>query len=245
MKDSLFAAPRETNTPFVFDENVAEVFPDMARRSIPGYETIIETIGRLAAAYAREGTRIYDLGCSLGEASVAARRCVRSPNVALVAVDNSEAMVRRCRSVLSSYRSEVPAEVVLGDIASVPVENASVVILNFVLQFIARDRRLGVLKKIHDGLCPGGILILSEKMCNADPLMEDLLTGQYFDFKRKNGYSELEISQKRSALEDVLVPDTWEEIRDRLRQAGFVHADRWFQTYNFCSIVAIKEGRQQ
>jgi tRNA (cmo5U34)-methyltransferase len=240
MKDSIFAAPNPSLQPFTFDENVAEVFPDMARRSIPGYDVIISTIGQLAAVYAKDNTVIYDLGCSLGAATVSMRRALGSRKVKIVAVDNSSAMVRRCEGVLASYISDVPAEVRLGDVAETDIKNASVVVLNFVLQFIPKEKRNGIISRIYEGLCPGGILILSEKLRNTDPVMEDLLTQRYFDFKRSNGYSELEISQKRTALENVLVSDTWDDIRSRLNESGFSHADRWFQTYNFCSIVAVK-----
>jgi tRNA (cmo5U34)-methyltransferase len=241
MKDSIFAAPNPSLQPFTFDENVAEVFPDMARRSIPGYEVIISTIGKLAAEYARDDTLIYDLGCSLGAATVSMRRNLQSRRVKIIAVDNSEAMIRRCEGILSSYVSDVPAEVRLGDVADMEISNSSVVVLNFVLQFIPKEKRSDIISNIYNGLCPGGILILSEKLRNDDPVMEELLTQRYFDFKRSNGYSELEISQKRTALENVLVSDTWDEIRKRLNSAGFSHADRWFQTYNFCSVVAVKQ----
>ncbi len=65
---------------------------------------------------------------------------------------------------------------------------------------------------------------------------------RYHDFKRANGYSELEISQKRTALENVLVPDTLEAHHARLARAGFPRSLTWFQYLNFASLIAFKEA---
>lgn len=242
MKDTVFTDPLSGGRPFTFDEKVAEVFPDMARRSIPGYELIINAIGRMAARHARDNSVIYDLGCSLGEASLAVRRAMPADRkVRLVAVDSSEAMIRRCSVIFSSYNSPVPAEAVLGDITRFRTPDASVVILNFVLQFIPREERDQILSRIWQDLLPGGILLISEKLKDPDPDAEALLTEEYFDFKRSNGYSELEISRKRTALEDVLLPDSWQELEARLHGAGFTRVQRWFQMYDFCSVMALKD----
>ena len=225
---------------FCFDDTVAEVFSDMASRSIPGYGTIADTIGRIGAVYATRETSIYDLGCSLGEVTLSLRRRI-NPDLKnrIIAVDNSPAMIERCRSRIMAYRSAVPVEIVLGDIGDIKIENASVAVLNFVLQFIDPSCRNQILRKICDGLNPGGILIISETLHQEDSVLEDLLTDLYLDFKRSNGYSELEISRKRTALENVLIPDTWNDLSHRLTKAGFSHVGRWFQTYNFCCCIAI------
>ncbi len=241
MKDSIFAQPISQPQPFAFDERVADVFSDMARRSIPGYENIIATIGQLSEAYATDGSVIYDLGCSLGAASAAMRKALdQKRQVEIIAIDNSPAMVERCQNLLSCYRSSINVKVKVGDITKEKITNASMVVLNFVLQFISPDSRDDILRGIYQGLQPGGIFVLSEKLKNPDPIIETALTDRYFDFKRHNGYSDLEISQKRTALEDVLISDTWQDLSDRLHRAGFEHFDRWFQTYNFCSVIAIK-----
>jgi tRNA (cmo5U34)-methyltransferase len=83
-------------------------------------------------------------------------------------------------------------------------------------------------------------LILSEKIKFADTAEQTLLTDLHLAFKRANGYSELEISQKRSALENVLIPDTLETHQARLQQAGFAQSLQWFQGMNFISLLAVK-----
>ncbi|TKA91562.1 carboxy-S-adenosyl-L-methionine synthase CmoA [Halopseudomonas bauzanensis] len=240
--DKLFAAPLPQVSDFVFDHNVARVFPDMIKRSIPGYPTIVENIGVIAAQYAQPGTLIYDLGCSLGAATQSMRRHLGGADCRILAVDNAEAMVVRCREYLAAQDSMmeelVPATVIQGDILQLELEPCSVVVLNFTLQFIAPEQRLAVITRIRQALLPGGILILSEKFRFADPVTQQHLEQVHYAFKRANGYSELEIAQKRSAIENVMLLDTQEAHFERLQAAGFSHACTWFQCLNFGSIMA-------
>lgn len=239
-QDSLFAKPLEKIVDFKFDEKVARVFPDMVKRSVPGYSTIIAAIGVLAAHYFQDGTRCYDLGCSLGAATLSMRHRLQGRDARIIGVDNSQAMMARCQKNLALDESDVLVDLVCADIRDITIENASVVVLNFTLQFIEAAERLAVIRRIHDGLMPGGILILSEKIAFDDPRTQDLFTELHHAFKRANGYSDLEISQKRAALENVLVPETIARHQSRLSDAGFASADVWFQYLNFASIIAIK-----
>ncbi|RJG48391.1 carboxy-S-adenosyl-L-methionine synthase CmoA [Motilimonas pumila] len=239
-KDTLFAAPVAQMGNFSFDENVAEVFPDMIKRSVPGYSNIISAIGMITARFAKENTRLYDLGCSLGAATLEMRRNVSLAGCEIIAVDNSSAMVERCQLHLDAYKGEVPVKVQCADICDIKIENASLVVLNFTLQFVPKAERHALIKKIYQGLVPGGVLVLSEKFHFDNDVTHNVLFELHHDFKRANGYSELEISQKRSALEDVMVPDTVEQNKQRLQQAGFEHVELWFQCFNFGSMVAIK-----
>ena len=227
---------------FVFDERVVRVFPDMIRRSVPGYGTIVPMIGMLARRYAQPGTRLYDLGCSLGAATLALRAAVRAPDVTLVAVDNSPQMIAGLERELADSEGDgrPPVEVRLADLMETPVERASVVVLNFTLQFVEPARRDGLLGRIARGTVPGGVLLLSEKVCFDDPVVQTLQTEWHHDFKRAQGYSELEIARKRDALENVLVPETLERHRQRLLETGFDRVVPWFQGFNFVSMVAFR-----
>ncbi|WP_027330911.1 carboxy-S-adenosyl-L-methionine synthase CmoA [Marinimicrobium agarilyticum] len=238
--DQLYANPLGEVSRFAFDRAVVEVFPDMIKRSVPGYATIINMIGDLAERYALSNSRCYDLGCSLGAATLAMRHRIRASHCEIVAVDNSPAMIERCRQVLAADTAEPPVELVCEDLQRVTPENASMAVLNFTLQFIPVEERLAVLKRIADGLLPGGVLILSEKVAFDDPIHNDLMIELHHNFKRANGYSDLEIAQKRSALEQVLIPETLGAHRERLREAGFTSVDVWFQCFNFASLIAIK-----
>lgn len=151
-------------------------------------------------------------------------------------------MVEHARRHVESYKSLVPVEVTEGDIRHIAIENASMVVLNFTLQFLAPDDRAALLKKIYQGLLPGGVLVLSEKFSFEDEQIGDLLFSMHHDFKRANGYSELEISQKRTMLEDVMLTDSVETHKSRLKAAGFEHCEVWFQCFNFGSLLAVKEN---
>ena len=234
----------EGGEPFRFDDKVARVFPDMLRRSIPGYAASLEAIGSLAARYVHAGTNCYDLGCSLGAATVAMRQGIREPGCRIVAVDTSEAMIERCREVVAEDSS--PADLmtdidfVLGDIRDTEFVNASMVVLNYTLQFVAPADRDVLLHKICAGMNEGGILVLSEKVVDENPGMESLLVDLHHEHKRRNNYSALEISRKRAALENVLIPETVPAHRARLKQAGFSHSAVWLRYFNFVSIIALR-----
>jgi len=239
-RDTLFSAPIDKLGDWTFDERVAEVFPDMIQRSVPGYSNIISMIGMLAERFVRPDSRVYDLGCSLGAATLSVRRNIHHSGCEIIAVDNSPAMVERCRRHIDAFRAQTPVQVIEADIRQVEIRNASLVVLNFTLQFLDPAERQLLLNKIYQGLLPGGALVLSEKFSFDDQTMGELLFNMHHDFKRANGYSELEISQKRSMLENVMLTDSVATHKSRLAEAGFGHAEQWFQCFNFGSLVAIK-----
>ncbi|BBN81998.1 carboxy-S-adenosyl-L-methionine synthase [Pseudoalteromonas sp. A25] len=238
-KDSIYATEQQVKD-FSFDANVVEVFPDMIQRSVPGYATIVSTMGKLAGQYAQSNSNLYDLGCSLGAVTLSMRRNIAKENCEIIAVDNSKAMVERCKMHLSGFKSDVPVSVQLGDITELDIENASVVAMNFTLQFIPKEQRETVLTSIYKGLKPGGVLLLSEKVKGETDQQDNLLIDLHHDFKRHNGYSELEISQKRTAIENVMRPDRLSTHMSRLENIGFKQTQVWYQCFNFCSLVAIK-----
>jgi tRNA (cmo5U34)-methyltransferase len=239
-KDTIFSAPIDKIGDFTFDERVAEVFPDMIQRSVPGYSNIISTIGMLTQRFITDDSNLYDLGCSLGAATLSMRRYVDKKGCKIIAVDNSPAMVERCKLHINAYRSETPVEVVEADIRDINIENASVVVLNFTLQFLSPEDRQSLLTNIYNGLKKGGIVIISEKYTFEDPQANELLIDLHHDFKRANGYSELEISQKRTAIENVLRSDSITTHKTRLLDIGFSSAEVWYQCFNFGSMFAIK-----
>lgn len=239
--DVIYAAPLNEIIDFTFDERVAEVFPDMIQRSVPGYAMMISTIGIMADRYAQPGSHCYDLGCSLGAVSLAMRQRISQPDCDIVAVDNSPAMVERGRELLSrDQKSTVPVTMICADLRDIVIENASVVVLNFTLQFIPPAERQRLLERICQGVNPGGILILSEKIAFTEPVKQQFHDQLHLDFKRANGYSDLEISQKRTALEKVMIPETLACHQQRLQTAGFTFSTVWFQCCNFASLVAVK-----
>jgi len=212
----------------------------MIARSVPGYELVVPMIGMLARRYAQPDSRIYDLGCSLGAASLAMSLAVRAEGVEIIAVDNSEAMVARCKKTVAENSGPVPIDVRLQNMLDTHIENASVVVFNFTLQFLDREQRQSLINQIAAGMRKGGVLIISEKVCFDDEQEQADQTVWHHDFKRAQGYSELEIAQKRNALEDVLRPETESSHFKRMEQAGLSRPRRWFQCFSFASYIAFK-----
>jgi len=235
--DRLFADPARQLVDFAFDDAVAAVFPDMIRRSVPGYETVIPLTGLMAARHAARGDQagrvIYDLGCSLGATTLAVLRQLGERPARLVAVDNAPSMIERARLAISDPRVRFE----LADILSLAFEPASVVLLNYVLQFVPPDQRRALLERLHAALAPDGLLIVSGKIRFEDPVEQAFHEGAHLDFKRANGYSELEISGKRSALENVMIVDTEAEHRRLFAGAGFRTVHKWYQCLNWASFA--------
>lgn len=240
MKDEIYRQTLNRVSDFVFDQSVVRVFPDMIQRSVPGYATIIQMIGLLAEQFAQPHSTCYDLGCSLGAAALAMSERIQHPSCNIIAIDNSEPMVTQCKVNVCKNTSPIAIEVLCANIEDIEIKQASMVVLNFTLQFIAPELRQHILSTIYDGLLPGGLLVLSEKIAFTDPRQQALNTHLHHTFKRNNGYSELEVSQKRSALENVLIPESIATHQHRLKTAGFSSADVWFQCFNFASILALK-----
>lgn len=237
--DRLFASEREAGE-FRFDAAVARVFPDMIRRSVPGYTTIIPMIEVITEQYARPGSHCYDLGCSLGASTLAMRHGIGDRDCILTGVDNSPAMIERCQHYIALDDHPLPVSLRCEDILDTELGNASVTTLNFTLQFVEPARRAQLMTRIADATLPGGVLILSEKIRFESEAEQAIQTQLHHEFKRANGYSDLEISQKRSALEQVLIPETLAEHRQRLTNAGFSEVMVWYQCFNFVSMLAIK-----
>jgi len=238
--DLIYSNPHAQVKDFAFDAQVVEVFPDMISRSVPGYNTIIDTIGRLSQRFVQQDTLIYDLGCSLGAATLAMRKRIKNTKCKIIAVDNSPAMIERCTMHINAFKGETPVEVIEANIQDVEVTNASMVVLNFTLQFVDKADRQSLINNIADGINDGGILVISEKISHGDSVIDEHLIDLHHNFKRANGYSELEVAQKRTALENVMRTDSVEQHIQRLKEAGFSHVSPWFQCFNFISFIAIK-----
>jgi tRNA (cmo5U34)-methyltransferase len=239
-RDNLFANPLGAARGFVFDQAVVDVFPDMISRSVPGYETIIAHTGELAARFVRPNSSCYDLGCSLGASTLAIRENIEGRDALIIAADNSDAMLKKCKTILDSDRATTETQLINADICDIEINNASMVVMNFTLQFVPLEKRAALVQKIYRGLNPGGCLIISEKLFFEPEPLNTLLSELHHDFKRAQGYSDLEISQKRDSLENVLQPETLDTHIQRLKACGFQSASPWFQCFNFCSLVAIK-----
>ncbi|GEA10855.1 carboxy-S-adenosyl-L-methionine synthase CmoA [Alteromonas sp. KUL49] len=238
--DNLYATPMGKVEDFSFDESVVDVFPDMIQRSVPGYTSIVHTIGEVAGKVVTPQSRIYDIGCSLGAATLSAARATKNIPCEIIGIDSSQAMVERCQRMVQGFTLPNPVEILCQNAQDTTFENASLVIMNFTLQFIPPEDRLALLSRIYDGLNPGGVLVLSEKIKHPSTTGNEWLIDLHHQFKRDNGYSELEVAQKRASLEKVMLTDTFATHEERLKTAGFSDVVMWFKCYNFTSMLAVK-----
>jgi tRNA (cmo5U34)-methyltransferase len=238
--DTLFEHRDASVGTFRFDEAVARVFPDMIQRSVPGYRDIIAMTGVLAGEFATPGSRLYDLGCSLGASLMAMRHAVEGRRCELIGIDNAPAMLNRARALLDEDSATTPVTLLEADVCETGLQPASMMVMNFTLQFIPPEARQALLDKVARNLQPGGILVLSEKINFDDPLKQARMIQLHHAFKGANGYSKLEISRKRMAIEHVLRPETLVQHHDRLMQAGFAEVQVWYQAFNFVSLLAFR-----
>jgi len=239
-KDNLYAQAHDQVQAFRFDEDVVGVFPDMIQRSVPNYAMTLLSIGFLADQYVKPHSCCYDLGCSLGGASLAIGRAIRHSHYQLMAVDRSVAMIQRFSQMLSDESFVDHVQLICADITKMEIQNASMVVLNYTLQFIDLDQRFSLLKKICLGMNSGAVLVLSEKICAETKEENQRLIQLHEAFKKTCGYSDLEISQKRQALEDVLVPETLSVHHQRLLDAGFSRVEEIIRGFNFVTLLASK-----
>ncbi len=239
-KDDIYLEPRSPVPSFTFDEQVARVFDDMINRSIPFYREIIERQVRMIERLYQPGTTIYDLGCSNGNLGLLVCQRMGDVDFKMISVDNSAPMLDAFQERLAEIPGGDRVTLQCSDIRDVPIENASVVVLNFTLQFLPRNQREALASDIHAGMNIGGAFLFSEKITHQDPQLSELQQDFYYAFKRENGYSDLEISQKREALEKVLIPETIEEHLARLQRVGFKAIDVWQKWFNFAALIAIK-----
>ena len=238
-RDTLFQKGH-TFGKFEFNEQVADVFDDMLDRSVPFYEQVIKMITRILGQILQDGDTVYDLGCSTGATLLELVRSLDPQKYNFIGVDNSRAMLDKAVRKAEMFAMQNSIQFLEGEITRIELAGAGAVILNYTLQFIDPAVRLEFLKKIHACLRRDGALILSEKVICQDDHLSQAYLESYHQYKKERGYSELEIANKREALEDVLIPLTIQKNCDLLLEAGFRNVETFFQWFNFVSIVAVK-----
>lgn len=239
-RDRLFLDP-EQNGAFRFDHKVAEVFDDMLDRSIPCYRQVMELTALILGKFLRPGDTVYDLGCSTGTAILTLAQRLESMELQFVGIDNSAAMIAKAILKASMYTGNEKMQFREEEISRSEFHQAGGVILNYTLQFIPPSFRAGLLQRIFKQLRPGGILILSEKTTSDNQLLNQHFIELYHDFKRSRGYSDIEITRKKEALEHVLTPFSSLQNQTMLQEAGFSSVSPFFQWFNFVSYVAVKD----
>ena len=234
-QDKIFDKP--ISKQFEFDKEVASVFDDMLNRSVPFYDEMLNLTTSFALKYCKDNSIVYDLGCST--ASTLIELAKKSEfNLELIGVDNSDAMLERAEQKCKAYGLDI--NLINNDIFETNFKSSSVIISNYTLQFIRPLQREKLIKKIYDSLEDGGVFIFSEKVITDNKLLNKQMIDKYYDFKKTKGYSEFEIAQKREALENVLIPYSYEENKKMCKDVGFTSFDCLFKWVNFATFIAIK-----
>ena len=234
--DNIYKNGDFNHLPFSFNEEVTQVFEDMINRSVPGYISSLKMTKEITTKLFQKDSNFYDLGCSIGAVTIQVSDIVKTKKGNILAVDNSEAMINFCKSRIKDSHISF----ILDDITKIEIENASVASLNFVLQFLEPSVRLNFLKGVFKGLIKGGALLLSEKFSFDSNKEEESVSRIHHSFKLSNGYSELEVSRKRDALEGVLISQSQAENEELLYESGFSEIRKVMKNLNFVTYVAIK-----
>ena len=241
-KDEVFKENIAKASDFKFTSKVANVFDDMVARSVPYYIEMQRMIGELAADHYQENSNVYDLGCATGTTMMVMNETIPD-NIRFVGVDDSAAMLEKCRTKLEQAGFTRPFDLEVADLnGEVDIKDASIVVLCLTLQFVRPIYRERLVNKIHSALKPGGALIIVEKILAEDSTWNRDFIKYYYDMKRRNHYTEMEIAQKREALENVLIPYKLSENITLLREAGFANYEIFFKWYNFAGFIAKKNA---
>ena len=242
-KDQIYKDRVAVPEKFRFDSKVAAVFEDMISRSVPGYRQILEMIPTLVRYQQTVGGNYYDFGCSLGAGMLAMADGHNTDQRTIVGVDNSPAMLEQAEINLASYQAKptITFELACADMQTFKAKNAALSLMNFTLQFIPLEQRDKILEDIFDATVDGGILVLSEKIKFEQAATNTALIDIHHQYKSDQGYSQLEIAQKRDAIDEVLIPETMDAHLARLSKAGFSIVTPWIQNLQFVSILAIKK----
>lgn len=235
-KDNVFESSLDKK--FEFDESVATVFDDMLSRSVPFYDEVQKLIVSFILKNQKDGKKVLDLGSSTAKFLIDLHSRMDT-KMRLKGLDNSEAMLKQARAKCKAYGADI--ELILADLITYNFEEQDFITSNYTLQFIRPIQRASLVKKIYNSLKNDGYFIFSEKVVFEEKKIDKTMIDIYYDFKKAQGYSAYEISNKREALENVLVPYTIEENIKLCLDAGFENVITVFQWANFVTFVAQKK----
>jgi tRNA (cmo5U34)-methyltransferase len=240
-KDQIFREQNQKAEDFKFGTAVANVFDDMVNRSVPFYGEMQRMMAEQAAHYVAAGTDVYDLGCATGTTLIGMNTTI-AEDIRFIGIDDSPEMLSKCQNKLEKAGFKRPFELRVADLnQTVEISNASVAILCLTLQFVRPINRAKLLKSVFDGLNSGGVLILVEKILAEDSVFNRDFIEYYYNYKRCNHYSEMEIAQKREALENILIPYKLSENITLVLDTGFANCEAFFKWYNFAGLIAVKK----
>jgi tRNA (cmo5U34)-methyltransferase len=244
-KDKIFRTHEKLAGDFEFNAAVAEVFDDMLGRSVPFYSEQQSMIRCISRHFWIPGTYVYDLGCSTATTLMELYRELPE-SARLIGYDNSQPMLEQASRKISGNQMQDRVELrhgdLNGDLQAISLGNASIVTMCWALQFVRPLRRDNLIRWIYDSLADEGVLIVTEKILTNNGHVNRFFIDFYYEFKRQQGYSKVEIGRKREALENVLVPYRLEENTELFRRNGFEIVETFFQWFNFAGFLCIKKS---
>jgi tRNA (cmo5U34)-methyltransferase len=205
--------------PWSFDQNIAGIFTDHARKHIPDYDRVIDKSIEVCEKFLHKDSAIIDVGCATGETL---KRLKHKGYRNLTGVDNSQSMLDQCH---------VNAKLICDD--QFPDQTFDAVLCNWTLHFM--PNKLEYLQQIYDNLSPKGFIIVTDKT-SMDPVMIDF----YHDYKAKAGVSQEEIKQKAQSVKSIMYIDTPQWYLENLKRVGFTLPQIIDANWCFTTFLAIK-----
>ena len=221
-----------------------EGFDEHIDWSIRGYSNLLGDVISFSRYFVEDDTNVVDLGCSTGKTTERMLlhnkdHCKDATYVGIeIAKGFYDNLDKRLKD-LNRNESWAQVEFIKDDVRDYKFDNCSLVTSIFTLQFMPKKDRRQVIKNIYNGLNNGGAFIFAEKIYTENAFIQDMLTFNYYDFKREK-FDTKDIMDKEITLRHMLKPNTWTEINSMLTIAGFKSIQVFWQNFLFLGAIAIK-----
>jgi len=243
MKNREKATQKQADFTFAHRE---EGFDNHIESSIRGYGNLHDDVVALSRYFVEEESDVYDIGSSTGKtiAAMAKQNHSFAPKTCYIGIENAAGFKDDMTKRVEEVETDNPGtqmHFVYDDVRNVKIENACLVTSIFTLQFMPPNSRREVLQKIYNGLNYGGAFIFAEKTVAKDARLQEMLTFNYYDYKRKS-FSTDDIMDKERTLRNMLKPNTWQELTSMLACVGFdiYKIQPFWQNHLFVGAIAIK-----
>jgi len=219
-------------------ENIADVFDDHVRKSVPLYDLGHELTCHVGDFFLPPNATVVELGTSTGAlAKKFLDHSTARSDIRYVAYDRVDSMLERARTRCGS---DPRIEFLNDDVATAAFPRSNLIIAYYTLQFVHPRSRQDVFTKMYDSLEWGGAALVFEKVRAPDARFQDMAMQLYHEFKLVQGFDEGEILNKQRSLKGVLEPFSTQGNIELLRRAGFVDIMTVLKYVCFEGFLAIK-----
>jgi len=218
-----------------------EGFDEHIEKSIRGYSQLMDDVISLSRYFVENETNVVDIGCSTGKMTKALidynlDHAETASYIGLEIADGFDEDLKKRQKELKWYEY-VKFEKL--DARTYEYKNCSLITSIFTLQFMPKYDRKELLQNIYNGLNCGGAYIFAEKTICENALVQDMITFNYYDYKRKSFTTE-DIMDKERTLRHMMKPNTWKEIEEMLTEAGFSVIQPFWRNHAFVGALAVK-----